>query len=206
LKKLPSLFGFEVIKNEEDGTVEIDVNCTFPEISNECRKLYQAIEIVLIKEEQLKYPLKIEERTSIIEPTNENIQKYYSLDGFKLFIEENKDKFIDTVTFYKPEIVYVNEEDDLPNIIFHFYNISHIGELNILNPYDFSDNCFISYKNTNLFTPIRIEKLINSGINEILIQYIPIFPVEIIKFNEQGDIKDFRHQELNKPIYNKELW
>ena len=50
MKKLPSLFGFEVIKNEEDGTVEIDVNCTFPEISIECRKLYQAIEIVLIKE------------------------------------------------------------------------------------------------------------------------------------------------------------
>ena len=46
MKKLPSLFGFEVIKNEEDGTVEIDVNCTFPEISIECRKLYQAIEIV----------------------------------------------------------------------------------------------------------------------------------------------------------------
>lgn len=206
MKKLPSLFGFEVSKNEEDGTVEIDVNCTFPEISNECRKLYQTIEIVLIKEEQLKYPLKIEEWTSIIEPTNENIIKYYSVDGFKLFIEENKDKFIDTFTFYKPEIVYVNDEDDLPNIIFHFYNVNHKGELNINNPFDFSDNCFISYKNTNQFTDSRIEKLINSGINEILIQYVPMFPVEIIKFNEHGELLNFRHQELNKPIYNNEIW
>lgn len=161
---------------------------------------------MLIAEEELNYPLKIEEWNLIIEPTNENILKYYSLDGFKLFIDENKDKFIDTITFYKPEVMYVNDEDDLPYIIFHFYKVSYEGELNILTTFDFSDNCLISYKFTNQFNARRIEKLIDSGINEILIQYIPMFPVEIIKFNDNGDIINFRHQELNKPIYNKNIW
>ena len=206
MKTIPSLFGFKATKNEEDCTISIDNNCTFPQISDECKLLYQAIERMLIAEEELNYPLKIEEWNLIIEPTNENIEKYYSLDGFKLFIDENKDKFIETITFYKPEIVYVNDEDDLPYIIFHFYKVSYEGELNILTTFDFSDNCFISYKFTNQFNARRIEKLIDSGINEILIQYIPMFPVEIIKFNEYGDIKDFRHQELNKPIYNNKIW
>lgn len=206
MKTLPTLFGFEAYRNEEDCTIEIDNNCIFPQISDECRKLYQAIERMLIAEEQLKYPLKIDEWNTIIEPTKENIEKYYSLEGFKLFVEENKDKFIDTVTFYKPEIEYANEEDDLPNIIFHFYKVSYEDELNILTTFDFSDYCFISYKDTNQFTDSRIEKLVNSGINEILIQYIPMFPIEIIKFNENGNIINFRHQELNKPIYNNKIW
>lgn len=206
MKIIPSLFGFEATKNEEDCTISIDNNCTFPQNSDECKQLYQAIERMLIAEEELNYPLKIEEWNLIIEPTNENILKYYSLDGFKLFIDENKDKFIDTITFYKPEIVYVNDEVDLPNIIFHFYNVSYEDDLNILCTLDFSDNCFIYYKNTNQFTASRIEKLIDSGVNEILLQYIPMFPMEIIKFNENGDTINFRHQELNKPIYNNKIW
>ena len=52
----------------------------------------------------------------------------------------------------------------------------------------------------------QIEKLIDSGVNEILSQYIPMFPMEIIKFNENGDTINFRHQELNKPIYNNKIW
>ncbi len=206
MKTIPSLFGFKATKNEEDCTISIDNNCTFPQISDECKLLYQAIERMLIAEEELNYPLKIEEWNLIIEPTNENILKYYSLDGFKLFIDENKDKFIDTITFYKPEIVYVNDEVDLPKIIFHFYNVSYEDDLNILCTLDFSDNCFIYYKNTNQFTASRIEKLIDSGVNEILLQYIPMFPMEIIKFNENGDTINFRHQELNKPIYNNKIW
>lgn len=206
MKTIPSLFGFEATKNEEDCTISIDNNCTFPQNSDECKQLYQAIERMLIAEEELNYPLKIEKWNLIIEPTNENILKYYSLDGFKLFIDENKDKFIDTITFYKPEIVYVNDEVDLPNIIFHFYNVSYEDDLNILCTLDFSDNCFIYYKNTNQFTASRIEKLIDSGVNEILLQYIPMFPMEIIKFNENGDTINFRHQELNKPIYNNKIW
>jgi hypothetical protein len=115
-------------------------------------------------------------------------------------------KFINNITFYKPEILYVNDEDDLPNIIFHFYKVSYNDVLNIHNPSNFSDSCFITYKNTNLFTAKRIDNLIKSGINEILIQYIPNFPVEIIKFNEHGDVINFRYQQLNKSIYNKEIW
>lgn len=203
MKTLPSVFGFEATKNEESCTIEIDNNCTYPEISYECKQLYHAIERMLIAEENLTYPLKIEKWDLIIEPTKNNIEKYYSIDGFKLFIQENKVKFIDTITFYKPEIDFVNDEDDLPHIIFHFYKVSYEGELDILTHFDFSEHCFISYKNLNLFTTSRIEKLIDSGINETLIQYIPMFPVEIIKFNKNGGIANFRHQELNKSIYNK---
>ena len=75
--KLDDIYGFPVIQNEKDGTVEIKSDCDYPQQSEECESLYHGIERQFIEIEKLKYPLNIKEWKVIIEPTEENIKEAF---------------------------------------------------------------------------------------------------------------------------------
>ena len=133
-----------------------------------------------------------------IEPTEDNIKQYYSLEGIVLYLQQFKTKLIDTTTFFKLEVYYPNDES-LPHLILHFYEVNYEDTLDIIDNYGFSDRCFIKY-NTDQLTPDRIINLEKNNINYKWIRHIPLFPIEIIKFDD-GNILNFNHQELNKSSF-----
>ena len=200
--KLEDIYGFPVSKNEEDGTIEIDSNCFYPCQSEDCENLYQSIEWVFIEEQELNFPLNLKEWKVTIEPTEENIKQYYSLEGIILYMHQFKTQLIDTTTFFKLEVYYPKDKS-LPNLILHFYEVNYEDTLNIIDNYGFSDRCFIKY-NTQQLTPDRIINLEENNINYKWILNIPLFPIEVIKF-EDGNIKKFSHQELNKTSFTDEI-
>jgi hypothetical protein len=200
--KLEDIYGFPVNKNKKDGTIEIESNCEYPCQSEECENLYQSIACVFIEEQNLIFPLKIKEWKAIIEPTEENIRQYYSPAGIILYMQQLKKRLLDTTTFSKLEVNY-SKDKSLPNLILHFYEVNYKDTLNVLNTYDFSDRCYVKY-NTEQLTPDRIINLSDNNINYKWIRHIPLFPIEVIKF-EDGNIKKFSHQELNKSSFTDEI-
>lgn len=196
--ELHDIYGFSVNKNEEDGSIEIDNNCEYPQQSEDCENLYQSIEWVIIEEEKLNFPLNLKEWKVTLEPTEENIIQYYSLEGIILYLQQFKTKLIDTTTFFKLEVFYPQNKS-LPNLILHFYEVNYEDTLDIIDNYGFSDRCFIKY-NINQLTPDRIVNLEKNNINYKWIRHIPLFPIEVIKF-EDGNILNFNHQELNKSLF-----
>lgn len=196
--KLEDIYGFPVSKNEEDGTIEIDSNCFYPCQSEDCENLYQSIEWVFIEELELNFPLNLQEWKVTIEPTEENIKKYYSPKGIILYLQQFKTKLLDTTTFFKLEVFYPQNKS-LPHLILHFYEVNYEDTLDISDNYDFSDRCLVKY-NTNQLTPDRITNLGDNNINYKWILNIPLFPIQVIKF-EDGNIQNFKHQELNKSLF-----
>ena len=75
--KLKDIYGFPVSKNEEDGTYEIENDCNHPQENRACKKLYVSVERLFIEEQNLNFPLNIKEWKAVIEPTEENIKKYW---------------------------------------------------------------------------------------------------------------------------------
>lgn len=197
--KIDDIYGFPVTQNEKDGTVEIKSDCDYPQQSAECENLYHEIERQYIAIEKLKYPLNIEEWKVIIEPTEENRNNYFSPEGIMNYLEEIKPRLIDTKTFFKIEVSY-SKGKELPNIILHFYRVNHEGKLNIRNIDAFSYRCFIDY-NIKQLTPERISFLKEKNINYKWVKNIPLFPVEMIKFDKDKNIKKFKYQELNKEYF-----
>ena len=201
--KLDDIYGFPVCKNVKDGTIEIDSNCEYPQQSEECENLYQSIECVFIEEQKLNFPLNINEWKAIIEPTEKNIKHYYSPEGIILYLQQFKTRLIDKTTFFKLEVHY-SQDKSLPNIILHFYEVNYKDNLKVVNTYDFSDRCSVKY-NTEQLTPDRIINLEDNNINYKWIRHIPLFPVEVIKFDDDKNIKKFNHQELNKTSFTDEI-
>ena len=201
--KLDDIYGFPVFNNDKDGTIEIDSNCEYPQKSEECENLYHSIECLFIEEQKLNFPLNINEWKEIIEPTDENIKHYFSPDGIILYIQQFKKRLLDTTTFFKLEVHYTPDKN-LPNLILHFYEVNYKDSLNINDTYDFTDRCFVKY-NTEQLTSNRIINLEDNNINYKWIRHIPLFPVEIIKFDEDKNIKNFNHQELNKSSFTDEI-
>jgi hypothetical protein len=201
---LPDFYGFPARLNKEKGTVDIQSNCEFPNQSKECNELLKSIERLFIDEAQLKYPLNIKYWKAVFEPTQENIKKYYSPEGIKVYVQELKNRLIGNTTFLKPEVHY-GKDKELPYLILHFYQGNYDGKLNIHDSYDFVDTCIIEYKDLKHLTPDRKLNLIQNGVNVNWVRNIPLFPAELIKFDNQDTIMDFKFQELNKSNFNDEI-
>jgi hypothetical protein len=204
MKELEDFLGFPARINREKGTVEFETNCNYPNQSDECAKLFESIERIYIDELKLKFPMHIKEWKAIIEPTDENLSNYYCYDGIKHYLQQHKNKLIDTTTFFKPEVHY-GRDQKLPSLILHFYQVNYDGKLNINNSYGFVNKCSIHYKDMKQLTPDRKQNLIQNGINVNWIRNIPLFPAEQIKFDKQDIIMDFKFQELNKSNFIEEI-
>lgn len=197
MEEIDNIYGFPVIYNKEEQTLIIKNNCGSQHQNRACRKLYQLLEQIYILYEKLQYPLRINEWIAVLEPTDENIEKYYSAKGISTFITENKIRLNNTITFFKPEVNYYKNQE-LPNLIFHFFQVSYDGKLDIDDSFELSDRCFINYKDTKQFTPLRIKKLQQKGIDYKMIKDIPLLPIERIQFDKNGKLVEFKHTDFNK--------
>ncbi len=194
MRKVEKLHGFPVEKDNEKGIVIIKSDCDHPLQSNACKSLYQDIEKLILKDEKIKFPVNVHEWQVIIEPTEQN-KMYYSFEGILKYINQYKKRIIGTTTLFKPEI-YFNEKYNLPIITLHFYLLSYNGELFVENSTHLSNIFLISVKDI-LITPERRKKLEENNINVEWIKHIPFLPMELIKFDDNGNVQEFTHQKLN---------
>ena len=198
MKKLESIFGFDVNLDDE-GNVVINDMCEYPQINQQCFSFFQKLELIKIDESQITFPIQLKEWVVTISPADkETITEYFNIDGIKKVVEENKSKLIDKITFVKGEIYYP-KKSKYPKLAVHFYQVVNEGGVLIDDTYDMIEFCQIYYDNTKQFTQKRIadlEKFVNT---QELFQ-IPFLPIEMVRFDENVNIKDFENHLLAKSV------
>lgn len=196
MKKLDPIFGFD-INFDDEGNVVINDMCKYPQLSKNCQTFFNKLEHIKIDECEITFPTQLKEWAVIISPTDkETITEYFKIDGIKKVVEENKSKLIDKVTFIKGEIYY-NKKSKYPKLAVHFYQVVDEGSVLIDNAIMMVDFCEIYYENTNQFTKKRIADL-EKYVNTQELFQIPCLPIEMVRFDENGNIKDFENHLLAK--------
>lgn len=191
------LYGFEV-KHLDNGIIEIQDMCNFPQESKICFELHKHLDLLKIEESGVEFPLHLSHWNITITPdSDEIIKKYYSLDGIKTILDENILKLKNKKTFFKVEITYP-PKSKFPNLLIHFYDIVDDGgnDIFVIDELDMFETCLIDY-NTKQFTKKRIKDL-NKLVRVAELQQIPFLPIELIQFKEDGSIKEIEQHELAK--------
>ena len=189
MKKLKTIFGLKYNKLD-DGFYAVEVNYDFPQQSEGTLKFYNGLEEHNIKESGIQFPIRLIHWIDTINPLNkETIMDYYDIRGIKKIVEENKSKLIGKTTFIKPEVHYPKKAK-YPNLHVHFYQISENKGTFIKNINEMIKFCYINYENIKQFTSKRISDL-EIYVNTLEIRQMTFLPMEEIKFNEEGNVKDF---------------
>jgi len=196
MKKLKPLFGFEC-RLDDDGLVEVDIECEFPEDNSNCLKFFRQLEKQKIIDSKIDFPIRLIHWTVTINPTDRfTIMNYFTIDGLKKIVEEHKSKLIGKTTFVKPQVEY-NKKVKYPNLNLHFYQVSDEVGMMIFDIDDMIESCFIQYENTKQFTPKRLADL-EPYVNPKELQIMSFLPMELVKFNDKGKIEDFQQHLLAK--------
>jgi hypothetical protein len=196
MKKLKPLFGFEC-KLDDDGLVELEIDCEFPQDNSNCLKFYRELEKQKIVDSKIDFPIRLIHWTVTINPTDRlTIMNYFSIDGLKKIVEEHKSKLIGKTTFVKPQVEY-NKRVKYPNLNLHFYQVSGEVGMMIFDIDDMIESCFIQYENTQQFTTKRLADL-EPYINPMELQIMSFLPMELVRFNSKGEIDDFQQHLLAK--------
>jgi hypothetical protein len=194
MKQLKPIFGFKV-NYDDGGNIDVDVPCSYPSEKKNCQEFYNRMELLKIDESKITFPLMIKDWVVTIIPTDkENIMEYFKIGGIKKVVEEQKSKLIGKTTFIKPEIHYPKKAK-YPNLIIHFYQLVNEGGVLIYDEYDMIDYCQIHYENTKQFTKKRVAEL-EKLVNVAELQQMPFLPMEMVRFDEMGDIRDFEQHLL----------
>lgn len=191
MKKLKTLFGFEC-ETFEDGLVSIDVDCEFPQDTDNCEILYKRLEELMIIESKIEFPLRLKHFIVTVNPIDKfTIMNYFRIEGIKKIVEENKSKLIGKMTFVKPEVQY-SKKAKYPNLHIHFYQVNEEeGEGILENIEEMIESYFIYYENTKQFTKKRLSDL-ETYVNPLELKVMSFFPMELVRF--EGDkILDFPH-------------
>lgn len=197
MKKLESIFGFDVNLDDE-GNVVINDMCEYPQLSINCQTFYNNLEQLKIDESKITFPTQLKEWVVTISPTDkETITEYFNIDGIKKVVEENKSKLIDKITFVKGEIYYP-KKSKYPKLAVHFYQVVNEGGVLIDDTYDMIEFCQIYYDNTKQFTQKRIADL-DKFVNTQELFQIPFLPIEMVRFDEDI-ITPFINHELSKSV------
>ena len=191
MKKLKTIFGLKYNKLD-DGYYAVEVNFDFPQQSEGTLKFYNGLEEHSIRESGIQFPLRLIHWVYTVNPINkETIMNYYNIMGIKKIVDENKSKLIGKTTFIKPEVQYP-KKTKYPNLHVHFYRVSEDKGIIVNNIKEMIQFCSIDYDNTKQFTPKRISDL-EIYVNTLEIRQMPFLPMEIVKFDDNGNIKDFPH-------------
>ena len=68
MKKLESIFGFDVNLDDE-GNVVINDMCEYPQLSKNCQTFYNKLELIKIDESKITFPIQLKEWVVTISPT-----------------------------------------------------------------------------------------------------------------------------------------
>jgi len=194
MKKLKPIFGFDV-NYDENGNIEVNDVCNYPSERKNCQEFYNRMELLKIDESGITFPITLKHWVISVKPNNkEIIIDYFRIAGIKKLVEEHKSELIGRITFIKPEIKYP-EKGKYPNLHIHFYQLVDEGGVLIYDEYDMIDYCQIVYENTKQFTKKRIAKL-EKYVNTAELFQMPFLPMEMVRFDENGKIKDFEQHLL----------
>ena len=142
MKKLPSLFGFECVLDDE-GLVSVEINFNYPQESFDSRRFYENLEANKIHESNITFPLRLSHWTVTINPTDKlTIMEYFRISGLKKIVDENKSKLIGKTTFIKPEVKY-EKKCKYPNLNIHFYEVVNEGGDEVINIFEMIEYCKI---------------------------------------------------------------
>jgi hypothetical protein len=191
MKDSKTIFGLKYNKLD-DGFYAVEVNYDFPQQSEGTLKFYNGLEEHNIKESGIQFPIRLIHWVDTINPVNkETIMDYYDIRGIKKIVEENKSKLIGKTTFIKPEVSF-EKKKKYPNLHVHFYQISEDRGTLINNVNEMIQFCSIHYENTKQFTSKRISDL-EKYVNTLEIHQMTFLPMEVVKFDNNGQIIDFQH-------------
>jgi hypothetical protein len=194
MKKLKPIFGFDV-NYDENGNIEVNDVCNYPSEKKNCQEFFNRMELLKIDESGITFPITLKHWVITINPINkETIIEYFKIKGIKKVVEEQISELIGKTTFIKPEVKY-EEKGKYPKLHIHFYQLVDEGGVLIYDEYDMIDYCQNHYENTKQFTKKRVadlEKLVNVA----ELQQMPFLPMEMVRFDENGNIKDFEQHLL----------
>ena len=142
----------------------------------------------------IQFPIKLDITERIVEIEYDFID-FFSIEELFDIIEKDKNRFINTDTFFKVKLVYENKKSIISII---YYTISNTGTTEIKNINDLLDFVFIHYdtkKITKKFIKPRMKKY-GEFPNDV--EHIPILPLLWLDYDENYNLKYFTHFKLIK--------
>ena len=191
MKKEVNYKGYKLVNNDTDYYINDFPN--FPNQNQKSKKLFQSLERIILLEKEIIYPLKFNLTERVVKLCDET-SEFFSFSGIKKLIDRDKSLFINTKTFFKTKISFVDNNTEL-KIIYHTID-NDKGLIDCYSSEMLLDIIFINYK-LKQFTPRRVEvltDLYNLDMNEI--RQIPLLPVQWLDFDENGDILDLPNIKL----------
>ena len=147
MRKIDELFGFKVLHNQEEKNYEIFDVPIFPQETIQSKRLYSEIERYNFLTRDVNFPLKLDITERVVEVEKKVIEFFSMRDLFNV-IERDKNRFINTDTFLKVNLVYENKKSILTII---YYTISSEGTTEISSLDKLQDFIFITF-NKKKFT------------------------------------------------------
>jgi hypothetical protein len=193
MKKTIKVNGYKLV---EDGSkYYIDNFPSFPNQEVNSKVMFQSLERDILNEKTIHFPIKLIKSERVLKLSKET-EKYFSVSGIINFIQKEKRLFINTKTFFKLKISFNNNDLELKVIYYTIHNEKGLTSCNSLK--DLLDLIFINYE-VNQFTKNRVGVLKNNkNIDIDLIRQIPLFPVQWLNYDENGNLLDFPNIGLVK--------
>jgi hypothetical protein len=201
MKKQFILNGYKVVKDE--NIHYIDDFPEFPNVNKKSKKKFQSIERIILNEKFICFPLKFNLIERVIQLTEDN-EEYFSFTGIKNRIEKDKLLFVNTKTFFKIKVSFVDNNTELKII---YYTIDENG-LNDCSSMEMMLNIIFIKYNVKQFTPKRVEFLMNVvKLDMEEIRQIPLIPVQWLDYGDDGNLLELKNikivdNELNKNTVN----
>lgn len=191
MKKEVNLNGYKLVKDESNYFIDDFPN--FPNQNQKSKKLFQSLERIILSEKEIIYPLKFNLTERVVKLCDET-SEFFSFSGIKKLIDRDKSLFINTKTFFKTKISFVDKNTELKII---YYTIDNDKGLIDCSSSDMMLNIiFINYK-LKQFTPKRIDLLTNEyNLDFKEIKQIPLIPVQWLDFDENGNLMDLPNFKL----------
>jgi hypothetical protein len=192
MKRVKDLCGFPVFHNEEEKIYEILDFPHFPQETKQSRQFFYQMEKDNLNKRYFQFPIQFNITERIVEIKYENIE-FITLQDIYDIIEKDKNRFINTDTFFKVDLVYENKICVLSIL---YYTICDNGTTTIQNIYDLLDFTFIKYntkKFTKKFIKPRMKKYGNIP-NDI--EHIPLLPILWLDYDENYNLIYFNHFKL----------
>lgn len=186
------LYGFNVIHQKDKGIYEILNFPHFPDETSQSKKLYYELEKENFNRRNINFPLRLNITERIVEIDYKVIAFFTIRELFNL-IEKDKNRFINTDTFFKVNLVYENKKCILSVI---YYTISNNGSTTINNLNDLLDFTFIKYNKKKFSKKFIKPRKKKYGDTPNDIEHIPLLPILWLDFDEFNNLKFFEHFEL----------
>ncbi len=180
--------GYKIFKVEKENLLYLDKFPEFPNKDNRSKSTFQDVERIILNEKKLEFPIKFNITERVVK-LNIDTEEYFSLTGINNLISKDLQLFKNTTTCFKIRIDY---EENKPTLKLIYYTIDNENGLNnCLSLERFLNFIFINY-DLKLWTKERVDYLENVvQLNFKEIKQIPIFPVQWLDFDEEGNLKEF---------------